>query len=342
MHTAVAFNEHHGEHHSPGHVERPERLEAVMRRFAENPTARRIRHVEARPATEEDLLLVHTEEHVETVRAASAEGGGRLDSDTYVTGASYDAALDAVGCLLAVTRAVVDARAQRGFAAVRPPGHHATSSRSMGFCLFSNAAIAARWAQREAGLERILIVDFDVHHGNGTQDIFYEDPSVGYMSVHQAPFYPGTGSAQERGHGPGEGSTTNVPMPSGSGDAAYERIFRTILRPIAMAFDPELILLSAGYDAHWKDPLGGMRLTAGGFGTLVREIVGWSDACCDGRVVAVMEGGYDADALAVSAAATIDVMNHPDATIRDPIGPAPGTDLDVEAYLDEVAAYLAA
>lgn len=341
MRTAVAYNESHRAHHRAGHVERPERLDAVMTRLEKNPTWRKLRRIRAEPASPRDLFLVHHEEHVRRVREASERGHGRLDPDTYVTDASYGVALDAVGCALAVTREVLDGKARRGFAAVRPPGHHASSSRSMGFCLFSNAAVTARWAQREAGLDRVLIVDFDVHHGNGTQDIFYEDPSVAFMSVHQAPFYPGTGRADERGAGAGEGMTTNVPLPSGSGDAAYERVFRSILRPIARTVDPELIVLSAGYDGHWKDPLGGMRLTTAGFGALVRELVEWADAWCDGRLVALMEGGYDADALAFSVAATVEVMHDPEAVVRDPIGSAPGKDLDVDDYLRELAAYLA-
>jgi acetoin utilization deacetylase AcuC-like enzyme len=342
MRTVIAYNERHREHYRNGHVERPGRLDAVMTHLEKDPTWRRLRRIQAEPASPGDLLLVHAEEHVRSVREACDQGRRRLDPDTYVTDASFGVALEAVGCTVAVTREVLDGKAHRGLAAVRPPGHHASSTRSMGFCLFSNAALAARWAQREAGLDRVLVVDFDVHHGNGTQEIFYEDPSVAFMSVHQSPFYPGTGRADERGEGPGVGATTNVPLPSGTGDAAYERVFRRILRPIAQSFDPELILLSAGYDAHWKDPLGGMRLTTAGFGRLVREIAEWADACCDGRLVALMEGGYDADALAFSVAATLEVMHDPDAVVRDPIGEAPGKDLNIDDYLDEVAAFFAA
>lgn len=339
--TVLAYNESHRDHFSPSHVERPERLDAVVTRLERNPTWRCVRRIETTPASVDDLLLVHTEDHVRAVREACERGGGRLDPDTYVTGASYRAALDAAGCVLGVTKEVVEGRAASGFAAVRPPGHHATPSRAMGFCLFSNAAVAARWAQRHGGVDRVLIVDFDVHHGNGTQDVFYEDPSVAYMSVHQSPFYPGTGSVQERGHGPAEGTTTNVPLPSGAGDEAYARVFRSMLRTAALAFEPDLILLSAGYDAHWKDPLGGMRVTVHGFAEMVREILEWSALCCGGRLAAVLEGGYDVEALAACAAATVELMTDPEAEIRDPIGAPPGSDLDVGDYLDEVAAYLA-
>ncbi|MEX0601061.1 MAG: histone deacetylase [Rhodothermales bacterium] len=342
MRTVIAYNESHREHFSPGHVERPERLDAVMTRLEKNPTWKYLRRIDAAPATERDLLLVHASEHVRAVRDAAERGPTRLDPDTYVTPASYRAALDAAGCAVSVTRAVLDGHAARGFAAIRPPGHHATADRAMGFCLFSNASIAARWAQNEAGVDRVLIVDFDVHHGNGTQDIFYEDPRVAYVSVHQSPLYPGTGQLRECGRGAGDGTTYNVPVPSGTGDAAYERIFGSILRPLALRFRPELILLSAGYDAHWKDPLGGLRLTTSGFASIAREIASWSDVCCDGRLVALMEGGYDADALASSVAATVEVLYDPEADVADPIGPPPGSDMDVDAYLDDVAAHLGA
>ncbi|MEX1054857.1 MAG: histone deacetylase [Rhodothermales bacterium] len=332
----LAYNESHRRHFSPGHVEQPRRVDAVINQVERSPAWRSLKRIRTEPARIEHLELVHTSGHIAHVADAVRRGSPRLDPDTYLTGESMAVALDAVGCVLGITAEVLEGRSRAGFAAVRPPGHHATSDRSMGFCLFSNVAIAARWAQETMGVGRVLIVDFDVHHGNGTQDIFYEDGSVMYMSTHQSPLYPGTGDLHERGNGDGEGTTVNVPLPSGTGDEAVGRVFGEIFRPIALEFSPELVLVSAGYDAHWKDPLGGMRLSTRGFAATMREIGDWAETCCDGRLVAALEGGYDVEALARSVVATLQVMIDPDAEIEDPIGPAPGTDMDLEEYLEEV------
>lgn len=336
MSVVVAYNPSHREHRSAGHVERPGRLDAVMNRLEKHPTWGRAERIKTPPADPDSLYLVHSTEHVRSVQDAIRSGRYHLDPDTYVTGSSFRTALDALGCLLGVVDTVLEDRADSGFAAIRPPGHHATPDRSMGFCLFSNVAIAARWAQSQHGVGRILILDFDVHHGNGTQDVFYDDPDVFYMSVHQSPLYPGTGALEERGTGDGEGTTLNIPLPSGSGDAAYLRVFREILRPIALQFSPEVIFISAGYDAHWMDLLGGMRLSTAGYAKLVREMIEWADVCCDGRVIAALEGGYHTEALAHSVAATVDVLSDPDCRILDPIGPPPGQDLDVDPYIDKL------
>lgn len=340
MPIAFAWNRSHASHAAAHHVERPERLDAVLRRLEGASVRRHMLSVDYRRAPVKVLHLVHTEEHVRSVVEAVERGFDRLDPDTYVTAQSLDCALDAVGALLAVTRHVLDGKAPTGFAAVRPPGHHATADRSMGFCLFSNVAVAARWAQHEAGVGRVLIVDFDVHHGNGTQDIFYDDPSVMYMSIHQAPFYPGTGAAHERGGEGAEGSTINIPLPGGTGDAAYRDVLRNILRPIAQRFRPELIMLSAGYDAHWKDLLGGMHVSTRGFADVVRELRQWADAWCDGRIVAVLEGGYHLDALAHSVHATLDVLHDAEADVGDPFGDVPDEDTDVKDYLVDIASSL--
>ena len=340
MSIAFAWNESHGDHHASRHVERPERLQAVLKLVDHSPIRRRLSTVSYERASLDLLRLVHTDAHLRHVVDAVERGFDRLDPDTYITGGSLHAALDAVGALIAVTRAVVDGRAETGFAAVRPPGHHATPDRSMGFCLFSNVAVAARWAQLEAGIGRVLIVDFDVHHGNGTQDVFYDDPTVMYMSVHQAPFYPGTGALRERGEGEAAGTTLNVPLPGGTGDAGYLRVFEEVLRPHAEAFRPELILMSAGYDAHWKDLLGGMHVSASGFAELVRLMRGWAYEWSDGRIVAALEGGYHLDALAFSVLATLDVLHDVEARVDDPIGPSAEEETDVREYLAELAARL--
>lgn len=336
MPVAFAFNESHAAHRASGHVERPERLSRILDLLAKAPVRRHLIHPHVERAALDVLHLVHEPRYVEHVVAAVHKGYDRLNPDTYLTAGSLAAALDAVGALLAVTEAVLDRRATTGFAAVRPPGHHATPERSMGFCLFSNVAVAARWAQQVGGLERALIVDFDVHHGNGTQDIFYEDPSVMYMSIHQSPFYPGTGQANERGAGAAVGTTVNLPLPSGARDAHYERLFATVLRPIALKFAPELILVSAGYDAHWKDLLGGMRMTVRGYAALIRELRYWADSCCDGRIVGALEGGYHIDALAHSVLSTLSVLHDVDSDIADPIGNAPGEAPDLDAYVEDL------
>ncbi len=340
MPIAFAWNESHENHRAPHHVERPERLRAVLQRLEGASIRPHLLPVDYDRAPLELVHLVHTEEHVRFVVGAGERGFDRLDPDTYITKSSVRAALDAVGALLAVTKAVLDGKTASGFAAVRPPGHHATPDHSMGFCLFSNVAIAARWAQRVAGLGRVLIVDFDVHHGNGTQDVFYDDPSVMYMSVHQAPFYPGTGAAHERGTGQAEGSTINIPLPRGTGDAGYGRVFREILRPVARRFRPEIIFLSSGYDAHWKDLLGGMHVSTRGFADIMRELRGWANESCDGRIVSTLEGGYHLDALAHSVHATLDVLHDIEADVDDPIGVAPDEDTDIKNYLVDVASSL--
>ena len=326
MNIALAYNESHRGHHASGHVEQPRRLDAVINEIEKASTWRSLTRVQTEPASLEMLSLVHTAAHVEHVVASVRKGSRGLDPDTYITADSLDAALEGIGCLTAVVREVVEGRYETGFAAIRPPGHHATATRSMGFCLFNNVAVAARWAQRELGIGRVLIVDFDVHHGNGTQDIFYEDGSVMYMSAHQSPFYPGTGDLTERGAGDGLGTTVNVPLPAGTGDATFEAVFQEILRPIALDFGPELILASAGYDSHWKDLLGGMRVTTRGFAHVTRELLDWARICCDGRLVAALEGGYHIEALARSVVATLQVMADPDVEVTDVIGKPPGED----------------
>ncbi len=338
MPIAFAHNETHADHRTDRHVERPERLDSILRLLDEVPVRRHVRTVDFDRAGLDLLALVHAERHVAEVVEAVQMGYDRLDADTYLTAGSLNAALDAVGALIEVTNTVVHGGAKSGFAAIRPPGHHATPNRSMGFCLFSNVAVAARWAQHEAGVGRVLVVDYDVHHGNGTQDVFYDDPSVTYMSVHQSPFYPGTGAAHERGADEAVGTTINVPLPASADDEAYLRVFRNVFRPLALRFDPELIMLSAGYDAHWKDPLGGMRVTVHGFAALVREISSWADACCDGRLVAALEGGYDLDALARSVVATLDVLHDPEAGVEDPLGEPPGNPPNLDDYLEEIEA----
>jgi acetoin utilization deacetylase AcuC-like enzyme len=291
-------------HEGPaGHPERPERLAAVgaaLDAFGD-ALARRA----PRPAELDELLAVHDRAHVELVRRAAAAGAGQLDPDTFVSRASYDVALLAAGASVDLALRVARGAARTGFAAVRPPGHHAEGDRALGFCLFNNAAIAARAVQRAAGVERVLLLDWDVHHGNGTQHTFENDPSVFYVSTHQYPFYPGTGAAGEIGTGRGEGATLNVPMPAGCGDAEYVGVFQRVIAPAARAFRPDYWIVSCGFDAHEDDPLAAMRVTQSGYAALTAIVRALADELSDGRVLFVLEGGYSLRGLSEGVGALI-------------------------------------
>jgi acetoin utilization deacetylase AcuC-like enzyme len=282
-----------------GHPERPERLEAIEGRLEESSLVARLTPVEAHPAEERWLEMIHAPSYIRRVEHACASGERLLDSpDTGIGPESYAAALLAAGGALALVDAVLEGRLDNGFAAVRPPGHHAERDRAMGFCLFNNVAVAARYAQRKHGVARVLIVDWDVHHGNGTQHVFEDDPSVLYCSLHQWPLYPGTGAASERGSGAGEGFTLNLPLPPGSGDADWLGAFDRALIPAADSFRPDLVLVSAGFDAHRDDPLAGTRLSEAGFAALTHRVCDLARRHCGGRLVSMLEGGYHLRALA--------------------------------------------
>jgi acetoin utilization deacetylase AcuC-like enzyme len=302
----------------PHHPERPERLDAVIGLLKENTLWDRLNRRAPDPnrlgddAVTQHLLAVHSQQHLDLISRKAAEAelnaaplapfadGG----DTNMSGTSNRAARTAAAAAMEAVQAVCGGEATRAFCAVRPPGHHCERSRPMGFCLYNNAAAAARFAQQAMGLERVAIVDWDVHHGNGTQAIFYDDPSVLYVSLHQYPHYPGTGRGDERGSGAAEGATLNVPLPAGTGEREYEEKFRGIVTPALRNFAPDLIVISAGFDAHRDDPLGGMLLTAESFALFTR-ILSDASSVCGGRIVSVLEGGYNLRALAASVSAHI-------------------------------------
>jgi acetoin utilization deacetylase AcuC-like enzyme len=289
----------------PGHPERLERAE-VMQVVASEFRQRGGEVREPRLATEDELARVHDREYI----ALIGETAGRataLDLDTFTSPDSYEVALLAAGAALSSVDHVLGAGGTRALAMVRPPGHHAERNRAMGFCLFNNIAIAAAHA-RASGLDRVAVVDFDVHHGNGTQWAFYDDPSVLFVSSHQYPYYPGTGAASDIGTGRGLGFTINLPLEAGATDADYDLVYTSVALPVLRHFRPELILISAGFDAFVDDPLGGMRATADGFARLTALLAEVADECCGGRIVAVTEGGYDLAGLAASLRAVTAVL----------------------------------
>jgi acetoin utilization deacetylase AcuC-like enzyme len=281
--------------HRPGagHPESHQRLEVIYNMLEDPEMKGQFQEVPVRRATADELTLVHSPGYVSQVESTSGKDFSRLDMDTTTSSGSYEAALLAAGGLCQAISMVVSGELDNAFALVRPPGHHAEMDRGMGFCLFNNVAVGARYAQESLNLERILIVDWDLHHGNGTQHSFEEDPSILYFSSHQYPYYPGTGANNEAGIGRGEGFTVNVPLSMGYGDGEYAGIFEKIVRPVALEFDPDLILVSAGFDIHGNDPLGGMRVTPKGFAGLTASILNTARQCCDGKVVFTLEGGYD-------------------------------------------------
>lgn len=294
--TGVVYHPIYMEHDTDGHPERKERLTAILDKIRSEKLD--VEWITPAPATVDQVATIHSPKYIDQVKAVSERGGGFLDVDTVVSRGSYDAALMAAGGAIAAVDAALDG-SEGAFALVRPPGHHAMPHRGMGFCVFNNVAIAAKYAQSK-GKKKVLIVDWDVHHGNGTQAVFYEDKSVLYFSTHQYPHYPGTGRVDEVGYEEGLGTKVNVPLPAGTGDEGYMMAYREILRPVAMEFQPDIVLASAGHDAHKDDPLGGMKMSTSGFGAIAGLVKSIADECCDGMLAVTLEGGYNLEAQAES------------------------------------------
>jgi acetoin utilization deacetylase AcuC-like enzyme len=289
------------------HPERPERLIAAREAVARQTAAgTRFDRVASRLATDDELVRVHDRSFVDALAKLRGETG-YLDPDTYVSAESVEIARRAAGSLVAMVDAMIDGPVPKGVALLRPPGHHARPARAMGFCLLNNVAVAAAHA-RARGVERVAIVDWDVHHGNGTQEIFWTDPHVLYVSTHQSPFYPGTGAVDEAGRGDGDGYTVNVPLAAGGGDAIYASAFERVVLPVVESFAPELVLVSAGFDASARDPLAQMELSPNAFGWMARELARVSAATAKGRMALVLEGGYDLVALEAGLSAAIEGM----------------------------------
>ncbi len=335
MGTALVFAPAHA-HTKWNHPENHGRLAQLMPTLERFGVLADLTAVSPIAATTEQLRRVHTAAHIERVREEALRGGGVLDyGDTYVTPESYMLALQAAGGTIAAVDAIMTGQVRNGFALVRPPGHHAESDRAGGFCLFNNVAVAARHAQIVHGARRVLIVDYDVHHGNGTQHIFYDDHSVLFASLHLYNpyyFYPGIGSLSETGKGQGNGYTINVPLPPHVGDLGYGRILNELISPKAESFQPDLILVSAGFDAHWQDPLAAAGLTLTGYAHLSRALINLAERLCNGRILYVLEGGYHQTALTYGVLNALYALLAKD-SIHDPLGPMPEPEQDVTDIL---------
>jgi acetoin utilization deacetylase AcuC-like enzyme len=328
MRSAILIDPRYRDHDpGPGHPERPDRV-AVIEDLVRSWHGAPFERVDARAASESEVLTAHASRLLERLRATQGLAHSRIDADTQTSARSYETALLAAGGLLELVDSVATRAYRNGFAFVRPPGHHATRDQSMGFCLLNNVAIAAEHLRRVHGLSRIAIVDWDLHHGNGTEAIFYDDPGVLYVSLHQYPYYPGTGAATDVGAGEGLGYNINVPFSAGVGDEGYALAFSEIVEPALRQFDPEFVLVSAGFDCHHRDPLGGMRVSERGFVEMSRRLLAVAEDHSGGRLAAVLEGGYDLDAIRSSTEVVLDELCRPT--------PSPAEALPHSAALDRL------
>ncbi len=311
-------------HDTLTHPENASRVEACLRLIEDSGLGARLQRPECRDATLDELLRIHTPDHVERVRRAGQRGPVMVLADTMANAGTYDAALRAAGAVVGATESVSRGDFDAAYCLVRPPGHHAIASSWMGFCFFNNVAVAARHAVAALGLQRVAIVDIDIHHGNGTQDAFYEDPSVLYISTHQYPYYPGSGYWSEAGRGAGAGTTLNLSLPGGCGDADYRIVLDQVIAPKLRAYRPELLLVSAGYDAHFADPIDGalMQLSCAGYAGLIASLRDLALELCNGRIVVALEGGYDLTALSWSVRNSIEALLG-ETPAPDPLGAAP-------------------
>jgi acetoin utilization deacetylase AcuC-like enzyme len=331
--TAVVVDQEYLKHvPGVGHPERPERIQVLLD-LAAGLDRKNFALLPPRSAARSDVEHVHGADHVRLVESTSTVNRYALDGDTITSRDSFGVALLAAGGFLTALDAIAAGESANGFALVRPPGHHALADRAMGFCLFNTMAIGAEYLKHRYGAKKIMIVDWDVHHGNGTQDVFYNDPSVLFVSSHQFPFYPGTGSVNEIGAGAGEGYTINVPLPAGCADREYLQVFQDVVVAAAKKFEPEWILVSAGFDPHERDPLGGMEVTEEGFAAMARALVEQAATFSDGRIALVLEGGYDLAALRNSVAAVLAEMRAPQ---KNPLDPLPLSDSGIEPIVRRV------
>lgn len=294
---AFLYSDKYREHETGQHPENKERLNAILNAIDKEELDSNFIRFDPVPATVEQISLIHPPEYVSMVKDACAQGREYLDGDTMVCADSYHAAILAAGAVITSVDLILEDRVKRSFCAVRPPGHHAERNKAMGFCLFNNIAIGAEYAIKIKGLKKVFIIDWDVHHGNGTQNAFYDRDDIYYLSMHQWPHYPGTGAPEERGEGKGKGRNLNFPLSSGQGDDVYIDIFKDSILPEIENFSPDLIMISAGFDAHELDFLSGMRVSSEGFAKMTELAVCAAEKACQGRIISVLEGGYHLKAL---------------------------------------------
>lgn len=310
----------HEKHFEYGHPERPERVEAIKQKLEAKGIWEKTTKLDPIQIPESVLHKIHRADYLASLKKA-CESGQRIDMDTYITPDSWQLALNAAGGGIAVVKKVWNREAKRGFALCRPPGHHATPSHAMGFCLINNIAIATEYLFQNEGVDKIAIIDIDLHHGNGTQDIFWERGDTFFFSIHQYPLYPLSGTLEEMGAGPGANTTANFPLHPHAGDDARNTIVKEVILPLLDRFKPNMLLMSVGFDAHWKDPLGHQLASAGGYADVVSNLAAWADENCDGKIALFLEGGYDLEAGATSAAAISDALLGQ--SWNDPLGPSP-------------------
>lgn len=337
MTTAYITDSRFAGHTLKGHAEYAGRLTAIQDVLDQYAIPERMLCLTPEAATDAQLRAAHTEDYLQLLAWTETQKGIQLGPDTYVLPQSFGIAKLASGAAIRGVDAVLSGEAANALVAARPPGHHATHEMGMGFCLLGNISIAAQHARHTYGLKRVMIVDYDVHHGNGTQDIFYADPNVMFLSTHQFPWYPGTGAVEETGEGAGVGATVNVPLPAGVGDIGYAQIFEQIVWPVARRFQPELLMVSAGFDAHWDDPLGQLQLTLPGYSYLTRELIRMAQTLCSGKIVFVLEGGYNLTSLSYGVLNVAYALLG-DAQVVDPLGPAKDAETKINALLDQIKA----
>ena len=333
--TAIIYDTVFLKHDHPGHPESAGRLEAIMKKITDSGLIKILLQLNSLPATIEEVKLCHSKDYIERVRDVCNKGGGFLDPDTYTTEHSYDAAMTAVGSLIEMTNMVINGQIKNGFALLRPPGHHALKDRAMGFCVFGNVAITAKAALQNNEIKKVAIVDIDVHHGNGTQALVEDNSDILYISTHQYPFYPGTGGLTEIGRGRYEGTLMNIPLPPHVGDNGFTKIYSEAVLPKIEKFHPDLLFVSAGYDAHWDDPLANMGLSLSGYSWISEELVKISEKLCDSKIVFTLEGGYNLKALSYGVDNSIRVLLGLK-DYDDPIGNSPYQEPDISTLIKEL------
>jgi acetoin utilization deacetylase AcuC-like enzyme len=333
--TGYVFDPVFLKHDYEGHPESAKRLKAITAKLDSSGVISKLKKINSRPASVEEISICHSADYIKNVERVCGKGGGHLDADTYTNSYSYEAAITAVGSLIDLTKSVIDGEIKNGFAFLRPPGHHALADRAMGFCIFGNVAVAAKTALKHSSIKKAAIVDFDVHHGNGTQALIENNPDILFISTHQFPFYPGTGAINETGSGDAEGNLINIPLAPNNSDNNYKLIYDEIVIPALKRFKPEIVFVSAGYDAHWNDPLANMGLSLTGYSYLSVLLVKTADELCGGKIIFSLEGGYNLQVLENGVLNSVKaLMGKTD--FEDPLGQSPNKEPDVSKLISEL------